>query len=64
MIAWEMCPFCSFGVGLLTEQLKPMVLSGDDKYMQCGVCNKSFRLPDCEAIREMARHQRDKRYDK
>jgi hypothetical protein len=59
-----MCPICSWVYGLLPEQLKPMVLSGDDKSMQCGVCNRSFKLPDCEVIVEMARHQRDKRYDK
>lgn len=37
-----------------------MILSGDDNYMQCGMCNVSFRLPDSEAVREMARRQRDK----
>lgn len=40
-----------------------MVLSGDDTEMQCSVCNHSFRLPDSEPVREMARRQRDEGYE-
>ena len=63
LLSFEMCPRCCGLHRLPTERLKPMVLSGDDREMQCDVCNHSFKLPDCESIRELARHQRDVRYD-
>ena len=46
------------------EQLKPMVLSDNGKWMQCNICLHSFKLPDCEAVREIARRQREKKYAK
>lgn len=55
---FETCPRCCHAKAGAMERLKPMVLSGDDLEMQCGVCNRSFKLPDCEAIRELARRQR------
>lgn len=58
MMNFETCRICSHICKLMPEQMKPMVLSGDDTKMQCDVCNNSFKLPDCEAVREMARHQR------
>ena len=62
MKTFETCPRCSGLYRLLPEQMKPMVLSGDDTEMQCDVCNSSFKLPDCEAVREMARQKRRERY--
>ena len=53
---------CSGRLSTDIEHLKPMVLSGDDKEMQCGICGHSFKLPDCEGIKEVARRQRVKRY--
>jgi len=63
MMNFETCPRCSQIHKLPPERMKPMVLSGDDMEMQCDVCNNSFKLPNCESIRELARHQRDVRYD-
>jgi hypothetical protein len=63
MMAFEMCPRCSQIHKLSPERMKPMVLSGDNSEMQCDVCGHSFKLLDCEDIRELARHQRDVRYD-
>jgi len=62
MLAFEMCPRCTNIHKLSPERLKPMVLSGDDQKMQCDVCNHSFKLPDCESLRELARQQRGRRY--
>lgn len=62
MFCFEICIRCSQFYLLLPEQMKPMVLSGDDKEMQCDVCNRSFKLPDCDAVIEIARYQRSKRY--
>lgn len=62
MMAFEMCIYCLHISRLEPEQMKPMVLSGDDKEMQCDVCNKSFKLPDCEGVVELAGQQREKRY--
>ncbi len=62
MMAFEMCSYCIHISGLEPEQMKPMVLSGCDSEMQCDVCNKSFKLPGCEGVVELARHQRDKKY--
>ena len=59
---FEMCPRCCHIHELPIERLKPMVLSGDDKKMQCSVCNHEVVLPDCEAIRESARRQREIKY--
>lgn len=64
MISLETCPRCSQFYQLLPEKMKPMVLSGCENEMQCDVCNKSFKLPDCEALRETARQQREIRYGK
>lgn len=64
MMNFETCPLCSQNKLFSVELLKPMVLSGDDKEMQCDVCSKSFKLPDCEIVKEMARHQREIRYGK
>lgn len=61
MMLFEMCPLCNM---LCPDKMKPMVLCGLDKGMQCDVCNKSFELPDCKAIKETARQQRDNRYGK
>lgn len=55
---FEMCPCCCHRYRLESDSLKPMVLSGDDKKMQCGVCNASFKLPDSALVLEMARRQR------
>jgi len=63
LLSFEMCPWCCHVHKLPLEWLRPMVLSGDDFKMQCDVCNHSFKLPDCESIWELARHQRDVRYD-
>lgn len=41
-----------------------MILSGDDREMQCVVCDASFNIPDSESVRDMARHQRDIRHGK
>lgn len=62
MMNFEACPYCSQGDGRTPEQMKSMVLSGDDREMQCDICNKSFKLPDSEALRKIARRQRDQRY--
>jgi len=70
MMNFETCPLCSQNRSFSIDQLKPMILSGDDKEMQCDLCNnvdsigivRSFKLPDCEIIVELARHQREKRY--
>lgn len=56
---FEICPRCCHVYQLPIERLKPMVLSGDNKKMQCGVCNHEFVLPDCEVIKETARRQRE-----
>jgi len=63
LLLLEMCPQCCHIHKLPPERLRPMVLLGDDSKMQCDVCNHSFKLPDCELIRELARHQRDVRCD-
>lgn len=62
MMNFEICPHCCYIYKLSPKQLKPMVLCGRNKKMQCDVCNHSFKLPDCEAIVELARHQREIRY--
>lgn len=62
IFCFEICPNCSQILRLSPEQLKPMVLSGDDKEMQCDVCNHSFKLPDCKPLKELARRQRTERY--
>lgn len=71
MMCFEICPRCvhvhEFPMNR-SEQfpiesiVKSMVLSGDDKEMQCCVCNYSFKLINCEAILELARHQRGKKH--
>ena len=63
MMAFELCPRCCHVHRLSIEKLKPMVLSGDNASMQCDVCGNNFKLPDCESLRELARHKRDVRYD-
>lgn len=63
MMNFEICLYCSQDGRTPYEQLKPMVLSGDDKRMQCDVCNNSLKLRDCKVIIELARHQREKRYE-
>lgn len=64
MMNFEMCPRCCHIHQLPVERLKPMVLSGCETQMQCDVCNNSFKLRDCKAIIELARHQREKRYER
>ncbi|KKN91128.1 hypothetical protein LCGC14_0219930 [marine sediment metagenome] len=61
MMNFETCRICSQRHNLTPEQMKPMVLSGCETEIQCDVCNHSFKLPNCEAIVELARHQREKR---
>jgi hypothetical protein len=61
---FEICPFCFQRRAALLEDLKSMVLSGDDKEMQCDVCNNSFKLHQTEELLELARRQREKRYAK
>jgi len=70
MLCFETCPRCVYIYQLpisrsehwpIEQILEPMVLSGDDSEMQCNVCFHSFKLPDCEGIREMARHHRNER---
>ena len=63
MRAFEMCPWCAGRGDALYEDLKPMVLSGDDKEMQCDVCNRSWKLHQTEALLELARQQRMQRYE-
>ncbi len=63
MMNFENCRFCCHRHRLPVERLKPMVLSGDDCEMQCDVCGNSSKLPDCGAVREIARQQREKRYN-
>ncbi len=63
MKLFEICPLCSQRRALLLEDLKPMVLSGDDKEMQCDVCNRSWKLHQSEALLELARQQRAIRYE-
>lgn len=55
MRVFEICPWCSQRGNELYEDLKPMVLSGDDKEMQCNVCKRSWKLPDSEALLESAK---------
>lgn len=62
LLNFEMCPNCSHNKMLSPEQMKPMVLSGCGTEMQCDICNHSFKLPDSEVVREMARCQRRQRY--
>ncbi len=68
MMLFEICPNCNMNQPITKygkqRELKPMVLSGDDREMQCDVCNKSFKLPDCQAVKETARKQRGIRYAK
>ncbi len=59
---FETCPFCSQRRQLELDQLKSMVLCGKDESMQCEVCNNSFKLPDSELIKGVARHQREIKY--
>jgi hypothetical protein len=63
LLCFETCPRCSQFFQIDDCKLKPMTLSGDDKSMQCSVCDKTFKLPDSESVREMARRQREARYD-
>lgn len=63
MQVFETCPWCSGRGNVLYEDLKPMVLSDDDKEMQCNVCNRSWKLHQVEILLEMARQQRIKRYE-
>jgi len=72
LLCFETCPRCVHVHRLpisrskywpIEQILEPMVLSGDDREMQCSVCNHSFKLPDCEAVRDMARHRRGVKYD-
>jgi len=62
MRCFETCVRCCHLHRLEPDRLKPMVLSGDDLKMQCSVCDHSLKLPDSEAVREMARRQRAERY--
>jgi len=62
MKLFEICPFCSQRRAALLEDLKPMVLSGDDKEMQCDTCNRSWKLRQSEALLELARQQRVQKY--
>lgn len=64
LLNFEICPYCSHKLKLEPYQLKPMVLSDCDGYMQCDVCNYRSKLPDCESLREVARQQRGSRYVK
>ncbi len=64
MKLFETCPWCSQRCQLELDQLKPMVLCGRDESMQCGVCSQSFKLPNSELIRDVARHQREIKYGK
>jgi hypothetical protein len=62
MFLFEICPFCSQRGVELCPVLWPMVLSGDDKEMQCEFCNRSWKLRQSEALLELARQQRAKKY--
>lgn len=44
MMLFEICPQCSQIHRLTPEQMSPMVLSADDREMQCGVCGHSYPL--------------------
>ena len=61
MRLFEYCPFCSQVWQQEIERAKPMVLSGDDKEMQCDVCNRGWKLHQSEALLELARQQRHKK---
>lgn len=62
MLNFELCPRCSQVHELEPEQMKLMILSVDEESMRCNMCGYSFKLPDSEAVREIARHQRDMRH--
>lgn len=62
MLLFETCPRCSQLHALTPDELKPMILSGDGKEMQCDICNHSFKLPDSKGVLNMAIQQRSKRY--
>lgn len=62
MISFEVCPFCNGREGHV-DKLKPMVLCGNDTEMQCDICKGIYKLPDCEAIKEIARIKRRERYE-
>lgn len=62
MFCFETCPYCSQRGKVEFERLVSMVLSRDDREMQCGTCNQSFKLPDSEVIRKIARQQKEKRH--
>ena len=64
MLCFEMCPRCSQTHRLSYERMKPMILSDDETKMQCGVCGHSFKLPDGEAIIELAISRIYLRYNK
>lgn len=61
MFMFETCPWCSQAGRQEPIHMRPMVLSDDDSEMQCFACNRSFRLPDCDSIVDLARQQREKR---
>jgi hypothetical protein len=61
---FEICPWCSQKGRKQCPVLKPMVLCGFGKEMQCDVCNRSWKLPQSEELLELARRQRENRYDK
>lgn len=63
MRVFEICPWCTGRGNALYEDLQPMVLSGDDKEMQCNVCGRSWKLHQSETLLELARQQRVRRYE-
>lgn len=68
MMCFEICPRCVHIYKLSANRskrfpietiIKPMILSRDNKEMQCRVCNYSFKLINCDIILEIARRQRE-----
>ncbi len=62
LLSFETCSICARIFELDIDKQIPMILSGDGRQMQCDTCNHSYKLPDCEGIREVTRHQREIRY--
>ena len=61
MLAFELCPICKNRDHDI-DQLKPMILSGDDRMMQCDTCNREFSVWQAESLLCLARQRREKRY--
>lgn len=63
MMSFETCPRCAHDKSVDFDYMNPMVLSGDDREMQCDMCNGSFLSVQDELLLELARDQRWAMYD-